>query len=338
MNKTVGDIMLDIETAPMAGSETVLRDGPLEPADWPTDAEQEYAQLQANLAAEEGVDVESRVTDTDSVGRIHYLTAGNPDGEPVLLLHGLSATAATWLPMLDSLTDEYHLLMPDRPGRGLSVAPQYDDENLREYMTAYIVDLLDDLGVERPHVVGNSLGGLQSFLLALDHDRVGRLCLVGAPGGVSQKLPLPFRLMAVRGLNRVITWLSTRNNSPESVRENLNEVGVTDDTALSDLFCEMTYVSQELPGRRKSLLSFAGAAGSLRRMHSMYDITDELGDVDRPTAFVWGTDDYFFDPDVGRPIAEAMPDAEFHELTDHGHIPWLEPGDETETLVREFLD
>jgi pimeloyl-ACP methyl ester carboxylesterase len=317
--------------------EMVPRDQPISPADWSASDERRYAELQERLAEEHGVDVTSRMADA-SVGGIHYLEAGDPDGDPVLLLHGLSATGASWLPMVSALTDQYRVLMPDRPGRGLSVAPTYDGGDIRSFMSAYLVDLLDDLGIERPHVVGNSLGGLQAFLLALDHDRVDRLCLVGAPGGVSRDMPLPFRLLTVRGLNRVLTWLSTRNNSPESVREDLNDVGVTDDAALSELFCEMTYVSQELPGRRASLLSFADAAGSLRGMHPMYDLTDELPDIDCPTAFLWGTDDYFFDPEVGRPIADRMPDAEFHLLENHGHIPWLEPGDEVERTVRAFLD
>ncbi len=316
--------------------ETVPRDEPLVPADWPATGERRYAELQRQLAETHGVDATSHVTETDS-GGIHYLAAGPTDGEPLLLLHGLSTAGATWLPMVGSLTDTYRVLMPDRPGRGLSAVTEYPAA-VRPFMTAYLADMLDNLAIERPHVVGNSLGGLQAFLLALDHDRADRLCLVGAPGGVSREFPLPFRLLTVGGINRVLFWLSSRDSSPESAREDIEQVGVSDGSALSELFCELSYVAQELPGRRKSLLSFSNAVGSFGRMHPMYDLTDELTGLDRLTAFIWGSEDYFFDPAVGRPVAEAMPDAEFHLLDAHGHMPWLEPGEEVERLVRRFLD
>jgi pimeloyl-ACP methyl ester carboxylesterase len=57
-------------------------------------------------------------------------------------------------------------------------------------MVDYLLKVFDDLGLARPHVVGNSLGGQQAFLLAIDHNRVDRLCLVGSPGGVSTDFSL----------------------------------------------------------------------------------------------------------------------------------------------------
>ena len=83
-----------------------------------TDPERWYAACQAQLAAYYDVEFESRTVETDSTGRVHYLVAGDPDGKPVVLLHGVTTTAATWLPMVPALTDEYRLYIPDRPGRG----------------------------------------------------------------------------------------------------------------------------------------------------------------------------------------------------------------------------
>lgn len=85
------------------------------PGDWPSRSERRYAKRQARLADHYGLDVESRIRDTDA-GRTHYLVTGNPDGEPVVLLHGVSVSAATWLPMAPALTNEYRLYISDRPG------------------------------------------------------------------------------------------------------------------------------------------------------------------------------------------------------------------------------
>ena len=322
----------------MSTGTTVPEDRALSPDDWSHPAERRYADAQARLADHYDLGVESRVTETDAVGRVHYLVGGDPDGDPVLLLHGVGTPAATWLPLFPALTDEYRVYAPDRPGLALSAAPSYRDRDLRSFLVAYIVDFLDDLAIDRPHVVGNSLGGLQSFLLALDHDRVDRLQLVGAPGGVSRDLPLLFRLLTVRGLNRVLLWLLNRGDPVENARQSMQRVNAVDASATPDVFYELLAAGQDLPGRGESQRSLATAQGSFGRAHPLFDIRNEIARIDCPTQFVWGTEDAFYAPDVGRPVAEKMPDAEFHELPGHGHTPWLEPGDEAAELVQGFLD
>lgn len=308
------------------------------PTDWPSKPEQRYAKRQARLASHYDLDVDSCVIDTDAAGRIHYLVAGDPDGEPVVLLHGVSVTAATWLPMAPALTDAYRLYIPDRPGRGLSAAPSYRGRDLRQFMVGYLLELFDELGLDRPHGVGNSLGGQQAFLLSIDHDRVDRLCLVGGPGGVSKEFSLLWRLTTVRGLNRLLFWLLNRGDPVENAREATRRLLVVDDSAVPEPFYELLAASQELPGRQRSLRSLNTEQGSFGRMHSLFDLRDEIVGIQRPTVFVWGTEDSFWPPEVGRSVADRMPDAEFHELLGHGHVPWLEQGEEAETRVRSFLD
>lgn len=310
---------------------------PPSPGDWATEPEQRYARRQAALADRYGVDIESRTVETDAAGPIHYLAAGDPGGEPVVLLHGVSTTGATWLPMVSALADDYRVYMPDRPGRGLSAAPSYRGRNLRWFMVGYLVDLFEELGLDQPHVVGNSLGGQQAFLLALDHDCVDRLCLVGAPGGVSREFSLGFRLLTVRGLNRLLFWLNGLGDPLDSAREQTAQLLVADDSAVSEEFYELLAASSQMPDRTRSLRSLQSEQGSFGRMHQLFDLREELPGIDRPTSFVWGSDDSFWKPAVGRPVAEKM-GAEFHELAGHGHMPWLEPGEQTETAVRSFLD
>ncbi|EMA11509.1 Pimeloyl-ACP methyl ester carboxylesterase [Haloarcula vallismortis] len=322
----------------MSSGTTVPVDRALSPDDWPHPAERDYADAQARLADHYDVAAESRVTETDAVGRVHYLVGGDPDSDPVVLLHGVGTPAATWLPLFPALTHEYRVYAPDRPGLGLSAAPSYRNRDLRSFLVAYLLDLLDDLAVERPHVVGNSHGGLQSFLLAIDHDRVDRLQLVGAPGGVSRDLPLLFRLLTVRGLNRVLLWLLNRGDPVENARQSMQRVNVVEASAIPEVFYELLAAGQGLPGRGESQRSLATAQGSYGRAHPLFDIRNEITQIHRPTQFVWGTDDAFWSPGVGRPVAETMPDAQFHELPGHGHTPWLEPDDAAAELVREFLD
>lgn len=308
------------------------------PADWSTAPERRYAERQAALAAYYAVEFESRTVDTDSAGRVHSLVAGDPAGEPVVLLHGVTVTAATWLPLVPALTDRYRIYIPDRPGRGLSAAPSYRGRYLRSFLVDYLGELLDDLDVTRPHVVGNSLGGLQALLLAIDRDRVDRLCLVGAPAGISREFSLAWRLLTVRGVNRLLLWLDKQGDPLENAREAARQRLVVDISAIPEAFYELMAARQQLPGREKSLRSLLAEEGSFGRMHPLFDIRAEIVDIERPTGFIWGSEDAFWPPAVGRPVADRMPNAEFHELPDHGHMPWMELGDETEQHVRSVLD
>ena len=322
----------------MADEANAEPSGTLTPDEWPTDPEQRYARRQSQLAAHYGLDVDSRTVETDTAGRIHYLVTGNPDGRPVVLLHGVSTTGATWLPMAPSLTDEYRVYAPDRPGRGLSAAPSYRGRDLRQFLTEYIVELLDALDIDRPHVVGNSLGGQQAFLLAIEHDRVDRLCLLGAPAGLSTEFSLMIRLLTVRGVNRLLYWLMSRGDPVANAKASTERFLVADSSAIPDSFYAVLAAGQQLPGRQRSLRSMTTEQGSFGRMHPLYDIRAEILDIERPTGFVWGTADSFWPPAVGRPVADQMPDAEFVELRNYGHMPWLEPGEQAKTHTRTFLD
>ena len=309
----------------------------IETNEWATEAERRYAAAQDRLADRYDLETESLVVDTASAGRVHVLATGNPDGEPVLLTHGLGTTGASWLPLVPALADEFRLYAPDRPGRGLSAAPSYADRDLRQFMTTYLRDVLDALEIDRPHIVGNSLGGGQAFLLAIDHDRVDRLCLVGGPAGVSKEIPLAFRLLTIRGLNRALYWLMSRGDPVENARERMAQFNVVDGSAISEAFYEVQGYGSELPGRQRSLRSLQTAQSSWGRLHPTFDIRGEIVGIERPTSFVWGSEDSFFEPDVGRAVANRMPDAAFHELPNHGHTPWFEPTDDVERLVSEFL-
>lgn len=309
----------------------------LAPADWPTAPERRYARAQTELAEHYDLAVESRRLDTDAAGRVHFLEAGQPDGEPVLLLHGATGQAAYWLPLVPALADAYRLVLPDMPGEGLSATVSYRGRDHRRFLVAYLRELLDTLGIDRPHVVGNSFGGAQAFLLAIDHDRVDRLCLVGAPVGLSRAFPVPIRLMSVRGLDRVLEWLLNRGDPVENAREWVG-LFVEDPSTVPDPYWTLYATRQDIPGLPASIRSLTRELGTFGRVRPLLEFRDEVVDIDRPTGFVWGTEDFYWPPSLGRSVAAEMADATFHELSGAGHIPWLEPGDEARELVRSFLD
>ncbi|MBV9416417.1 MAG: alpha/beta fold hydrolase, partial [Solirubrobacterales bacterium] len=111
-----------------------------------------------------------------AAGRLSTIEAGT--GEPVLLIHGLGATKASFLPTIDALARSHRPIAVDLPGFGDSDKPlfgAYDPPFFADAMTS----LLDALELESAHVVGNSMGGRVALELGLTHpDRINRLVLL----------------------------------------------------------------------------------------------------------------------------------------------------------------
>ncbi|MGH7723552.1 MAG: alpha/beta fold hydrolase, partial [Candidatus Dormibacteria bacterium] len=101
-------------------------------------------------------------------------------GPALLLLHGWGAHKELMAPIAERLSG-YRIVAPDLPGFGATPAPPRA-WGVDEY-AAWLVALLDRLGVERAHVVGHSNGGRVAIALAAAHpDRVGRLVLTDSAG------------------------------------------------------------------------------------------------------------------------------------------------------------
>ena len=118
----------------------------------------------------------------DAAGvKIHYLREGT--GEPVLLIHGLYASAVTnWqLPgVMDAIGQDHDVVALDLPGHGSSGKPD-DATAYGPQMAKDVVLLMDHLGIKKAHIVGYSLGGIVALKFIIDHpDRV----LSGTLGGM----------------------------------------------------------------------------------------------------------------------------------------------------------
>src|SRR3954470_2721432 len=111
------------------------------------------------------------------IGPISVMEAGQ--GKPVVLLHGLGATKASFLPTLAALASERRRVIAiDLPGFGDSVKPlraRYDPK----FFARTVAALLDALEFERADLIGNSMGGRVAIETGLRHpDRVRRLVLL----------------------------------------------------------------------------------------------------------------------------------------------------------------
>jgi pimeloyl-ACP methyl ester carboxylesterase len=101
-------------------------------------------------------------------------------GPPLVLLHGIGSRAASWLPVAPMLGERFHLYAPDLRGHGESDKPDRG-YGIPDY-AADLAALLDTLGLERPLVLGHSLGSLVALEWAAGHPgRAARIALEDPP-------------------------------------------------------------------------------------------------------------------------------------------------------------
>lgn len=126
------------------------------------------------------MDIVSRSYQLPSV-RLHALTCGDPNGRPVVLLHGFPEYSASWEDILPALADAgCYAVAPDLRGYGQSEKPDvgYDLDTLARDVIA----LIDALGAERADLVGHDWGGGIAYHVAAHFpDRIRRLAVVNCP-------------------------------------------------------------------------------------------------------------------------------------------------------------
>jgi pimeloyl-ACP methyl ester carboxylesterase len=261
------------------------------------------------------------------------------EGAPVILVHGGGGVGATWVPLMARMSG-VRLVVVDRPGFGLSDGFDYRDVDLRRHAVAFLESVLDALGIERAAFVGNSMGGLWSFWLALDRpERVSTLVQLGSTALLTGTMaPLPMRLLSVPGLNRLM--LAAERPSPEQARKFLARLGHDEaviDRQLPEEFFEMLAASQELPDYATAWSTLVERCLTLRG--AVPDVrlgTEELRRVRQRTLFVWGESDVFGGPEIGELAARLMPRAEIAAVPG-GHLPWLDEPEVSAEAVSRLL-
>lgn len=232
--------------------------------------------------------------------------AGPPAGEPVVLLEGLGGDMAGWRRQVASLAQAgFRVLVWDLPGNGESDDPP-DGFAMRDF-AGVAVDLMDDLGLVRAHVYGQSFGGLVAQHVALEHpDRVGALVLACTHAGGASVAPAP---PAPAGIDPLYSARFQREHPDH----------VADDHAVA----------------RMQRSSAVGQARQ-REAKATHDTWDRLGEIRAPTLVLHGLDDYVVGVDNGRALASRIPGAEL-VLLEAGHLYHSERAAEADAAVIDFL-
>ena len=268
-----------------------------------------------------------RTIDTEA-GGLSTIEAGT--GDPVLMLHGLGATKASFLPTLEALAPSHRAIAVDLPGFGDSDKPLWATYDAPFFARA-IVALLDALELERAHVVGNSMGGRVALELGLDHaDRVGRLALL-APS-----LPWLKARPWAPYLRLVPTQLGVLQPAPRAIVERIVKQFIPGS--------DTEWTAAGIDEFMRSYLTRSGRAAFYAAARNIYleeprgqrGLWTRLPDLKPGTLFVWGRKDNIVPIGFERYVREELPQSTHLEL-DCGHVPQLERPRETHDAMKRFF-
>ena len=283
------------------------------------------------LAATSGAAEEGRLrfrTVETAGGCLSILEAGA--GPTVVALHGLGGTKASFLPTTAALAERFRIIAVDLPGFGDSHKPFGAPYDAR-FFAAAVVELMDALELDRPHLVGNSLGGRVALEVGLRRpDRVGRLGLLAPALAWRRSRPWAPLLRFVR------PELGALQPAPRGVIEAVVERTVP---GAGD-----GWTAAGVDEFLRSYLTPRGRAAFYATARNIYLDEPEGGegfwprlrDLEPDPLFVWGRSDRVVPIGFARHVAEALPEARHLEL-DCGHVPQLERPRETHDALADFF-
>lgn len=277
--------------------------------------------LLAKLAAnrvERQVPADGRFIDIGG-RRMHYLDQGT--GPAIVMIHGLGGQMRNFsYALLDRLSGDHRVILIDRPGSGYSAA--IDTANVGA-QAAQIARFIAALGLEKPLIVGHSLGGAVALALALDHpEAVGGLALIAPLTHPQEDVPPAFKALAIASpaARCAVAWTiatpAAMLAGDKGTRVVFAPEAVPDDFAIRG--------GGALVGRPAAFQS--ASADLVAANDDLPAMVARYPSLSVPTAILFGRDDAILDPAAhGEALASAVPEAEL-TLIDGGHmIPVTRP-------------
>ncbi len=260
--------------------------------------------------------------------RVHYTDSG--EGPPLVLIHGLGGQIGNFAhSLVERLTGDFRVVAIDRSGSGHSTRGEPGAAGLGR-QAAHVARVIEALALDRPTVVGHSLGGAVALRLAADRpELVGALALVAPLTQPVAEPPAVFRALAIESpaVRRAVAWTLATPAAVLRGRETLAVV-FGPETPPAD----WATVGGGYLGLRPS--AFLNASDDLRAMRDdMPVLMDTYGRIEAPTGVLYGRQDRILDAELQSRVADQLPDAEL-ELVDGGHMLPVTQPIETADFIR----
>ncbi|MDR3480010.1 MAG: alpha/beta fold hydrolase [Burkholderiaceae bacterium] len=261
--------------------------------------------------------------------QLHYNDCGS-GAETVVMLHGSGPGASGWANFNRNVEPlvaaGYRVILMDCPGWSKS-DPIVCTGSRSDLNGRALKGLLDAVGLDKVHIIGNSMGGHSAVAFALANPkRVGKLVLMGGgTGGPSQFVPMP-----TEGIKLIQALY--REPSVENLKR-MMAVFVYDSSGLTEELYQTRL--DNMLARRDHLENFVKSHAANPKQFTDYG--PRLGEIAAPALIIWGRDDRFVPMDVGLRLVWGMQNAEMHIFNRCGHWAQWEHAEKFNRMVLDFL-
>lgn len=251
-------------------------------------------------------------------------------GEPVVFIHGISASSYSWRTVAQALSDSYRCISIDLMGFGRSDKPRDESYSLKR-QAELVLKAIEKIGIERFVLAGHSLGGGVSLAimreLGENQERVRGLILVDTACYL-QNIPIFIGVLKVPILPLLVMKIV-----PEKWGFMFSGGAMYKGGMKSEAIEEYTRCLKT-PGAHESLIATA-------KELIPPDLDEFMGSYSKisvPTQIIWGRYDKVIPIDLGRRLRDAVRTPYFHIVENCGHCPQEESPAEIAQLIRKFID
>ena len=254
-----------------------------------------------------------------------FLEGGDPAKPTLLLVHGFSGDKDNWSFLAPYVTRDYHVIAPDLPGFG---------ENERNpdlaydiaAQTARLKAFADALGLVRPHIAGNSMGGWIALRYAIDYpDALASLILLDNAG---------------------VNGAEESELQKQAANEDYNPLVLAGLEDADRLVAMVVHKPPHIPSRLKPVL-YADALKYRDQLDAIFwviaiegrdhPLNDRLGEVKVPTLILWGRHDKLLDVSCVPVLEAGIAGSRSHIFEHVGHVPMIEDPKATSDAMKDFL-
>ena len=251
---------------------------------------------------------------------VYYLTAGDPQNPPLVFLHGTGGSQKMSRcrkeQIMTALSRDFYVYLPLHPGASKSDLPTFPWKT-KDYVS-YLNELLDQLKIEKPIMMGQSFGGRIGFQYAIEHSEKIRLLVLGDPA-IRLEHSSFYQDFLLSIAKPILSFVFYTSWIPTSLKSNLSQLvlSVPAEAILNKDFSKLRVVIDII---------------SMREIFSKEDI----GKITVPTILIWGKYDYQFPISRARELDRLIPNSTLYEY-EGGHTAMYEDIEQTQKIILNGL-
>ena len=231
------------------------------------------------------------------------------DGEVLLLLHGLFGGLSNFTDLFEYFKDSHRVIIP--------MLPIYELPLLKVSVSGlvdYIDDFVDHMGIDKVHVLGNSLGGHIAILYALKRpEKISSVTLTGSSGLFESAMGSTY----------------PRRGDYNLIKKKTESTFFRPEVATKELIDEVFSIVND---RSKGIRIVATAKSAVR-----HNLEGVLHGIVAPTCLIWGKNDSITPPFVAEKFHELIKNSQLFFLDECGHSPMMEKPEEFNAILKKFL-